>query len=203
MCSSDLLEHIAVAVGGRLHLALAILGVGIGKVLLPGEAEPHRERMGDRHPPFEGIGGEIGIMREEIEKARRHRRHQTPFAGDAIEEADDALGDRAHVMDEVRAVAAAGQGLAPAFVIALGIVLEGEAPAAQDEQPMDAFDGTGGDLLPKARAEIGPEPGRCGSHRRPVVGGGRSCNDSNGLVCEFSIGIASAVRLARSLASCY
>jgi hypothetical protein len=89
--------------------------------------------VGDRHAAARRVGGKVDVGRELIEEGLVERRRPAFGEGDAVEEADDAIRDRAEVVFDGGAEGNRAQRLSPAFVGAGVVALQQQAAVAGDE----------------------------------------------------------------------
>jgi hypothetical protein len=96
-------EHEPVPVGRHLHGDLGVGGAGVRDVLVPLEPERHREGVADGALGAGRIGGEVGIPGEVTQQRLVRAGHLAAVVGDPVQQGDDALGHRTHVVQRVRA----------------------------------------------------------------------------------------------------
>ena len=110
------IEDEAVTVRRSLHGDLAVLRIGVRKLLIPLHAECHVQCVHDSEVRALRIGREIGILGELCQQRRVRRRHQAAIERDTVQQPHDALGHRAQIMQRVGAEGHAAEWCAPAFI---------------------------------------------------------------------------------------
>ena len=128
-----LLQHVAVAVAAALHGDFAVARVGVRKVLVPLQAHGHAQGMGDEDGAPALIGRQIAVGGKGLDQGSVQRGHLAFGQGQAVQQADDALADRAHIVQGVGVEGHLAQRLAPAFVLALEIALQRQPAVAHHD----------------------------------------------------------------------
>ena len=173
-----------------LHSDLVVAQVVVAQAdLVPGEAERHRERVADRKLPSPCVGGdEVGVFGKLLVERRLGRRDFLFAERHAVDQRDDALRDRVHVVQR-RGPEPDRADFAPVVLLAVEVALQHHAPAADDEDAMLPPHPLVGDQLVEARREIigesglarlGGEPWRAGRSLRERRAGRQrkaACND--------------------------
>jgi hypothetical protein len=84
-----------------------------------------------------GFALEVRVVGERLEQRALERGHVAIREGDAVEEADDALRHRAHVVEGVRTEGHLAQGHPQALVVPREVLLEHEATTPHDDHPVE------------------------------------------------------------------
>ena len=110
----------------------------------------------DRQPVTAFLGGEIGVLGKCREERRFRRRDQALVQGDAVEQADDALGARTQIVERIGAERdAADRTNAARAILTLEVPLQHEPVVPENDEPMHIPDALFGDGLVEPRRKVG------------------------------------------------
>ena len=159
--------------------------------------------MADEQAPALGLGGEIRIFGEVIVQPLVRPRHLARGQRDPVEEADDALGHRAEVVQRPRPEGDAPEVLAPGDVRPLEVALGGDAPVADDQHAMHVA--PAGEAV-DAPGEVGGEAEILRLARDPVTGRvcrpGAAQRERSGAEQKPAAGESEAIHHRRMLLCC-